>query len=444
MADQEHADATDTKAAPTTVIETTPDDDRPLAVQLALASEEQHREVDATQPVRGAVEDDRPAIGAGGPSDSDRGALLLTKYHYLYDIPQIRFREAHLGSHARPATQDFVTVCPSGRSGNPILTDTTQDAGYILPTRTIGQSETVIDAARQAVETAVNTRVMELRPVASVVLETAGRSRPHYGICFAAVVDQSVTSLAATPGVDPVANIGIESLPWWQARLLRFSADTLDRTASMVPEAEVESAADHQLAHWVNKHVVSPLVGGRASRAIEDQVLEVIDGSPGTILDPACGDDELVFTLEETYDPVQIVANDISWETMDLLREQQPNSNVLFTNHNILELPFSATFDLTVFKNTLHHIPESEQRAVVKQLAELSNQLIIVDVDDPRNHSLKSRLWNTYYRRVLGDQGEDFLSYAEFRSRLEEWLDCEVRFGTIETIKGRYYYADIG
>jgi len=91
----------------------------------------------------------------------------------------------------------------------------------------------------------------------------------------------------------------------------------------------------------------------------------------------------------------------------------------------------------------LHHIEKKYQKTVLSNLKKISKQLIIIDVDDPRNSSVKSRLWNNYYVYLLGDQGNSFLTFSEFEKALdfEKSVSIRLKTGAIDTIKGKYFYA---
>ena len=121
------------------------------------------------------------------------------------------------------------------------------------------------------------------------------------------------------------------------------------------------------------------------------------------------------------------------------------NSAVFFTNHNVLNLPYEIKFDLVIFKNTLHHIEKRYQKEVVESLRNLAKQLIIIDINDPQNSTLRSKLWNNYYVYLLGDQGDSFLTFDEFKKILDlkNITYDKLKTGTINTIKGKYFYVTI-
>ena len=80
----------------------------------------------------------------------------------------------------------------------------------------------------------------------------------------------------------------------------------------------------------------------------------------------------------------------------------------------------------------------------ISKKSKIAKQLIVVDVDDPQNSTLRSKLWNDYYVYLLGDQGDSFLTFDQFKKMLYfDNAGNEPKIGIINTIKGRYFYASI-
>lgn len=369
----------------------------------------------------------------------------LRMFREVHDLPKLELKITHESELPCDPGQDFIIVYLGDRSGNLLLSS---QRGLYSPDgflQLVGeQDENPIEVSHQLIERRMDCRALAVRPMAEVELRTHKSQKSAEGIVLVGVINPSarlthkdISNLASD--VDEI----LTGVNRWQTQLAQVAYSVLKEISGRLPIHEVETAVEHELGHWVNKHIVSPLAGSLASQKITQRVRSLVEGKPDSILDPSCGDDELIFALEEQFHPQYCVANDISWNHVKFLQERNPTSDVLFTNHNVFNLPFDTTFDLTVFKNTLHHIPADGHREVLQRLASLSEQLIIIDIDAPRQHSVKSRLWNEYYRRVLGDQGDDFLSFADFKRCTEQWLDRNAQFGTIQTIKGQYYYANI-
>ena len=176
---------------------------------------------------------------------------------------------------------------------------------------------------------------------------------------------------------------------------------------------------------------------------INKKILNLVKGKPKSILDVSCGDSLLIDKLYKKYNPEICIANDISWKTVNFIKNKITN-DIILTNHNMLNIPFKNIFDLVIFKNTLHHIDTKHQIELIDNLKKISRQLIIIDVDDPQHSNFLSKIWNIYYRYFLGDQGDCFLSFFNFKKLFEENIkNVKYKIGIIKTIKGKYFFASI-
>lgn len=286
-----------------------------------------------------------------------------------------------------------------------------------------------IDRINAYITETVGTSVAETHPIAGLQ-DADGQA----GMGFCCFINDTVT--AAVPRQMARHRLGAAG-----TALLDRCEELVERQ-ELIPDEEVESGEDFVLGHRINKHIVQPLIGHRSSDTIRETVDGLI-GEPATILDAACGDDEYVLELAERDTTDLCIANDISWRTTALLRDQTDADTIRFTNHNLLDLPIERRFDLVLFKNTLHHIPEQRQQDVLGQLADRAgDRFIVVDIEDPRRTSLRARAWNTYYRWVLGDQGGSFRTLPEFRELMAAAVDgFDLEFGRIPTVKGTYFYC---
>jgi SAM-dependent methyltransferase len=208
------------------------------------------------------------------------------------------------------------------------------------------------------------------------------------------------------------------------------------------PFNEIESIKSKKFSfiYFLHKHIIKK-IGSLSSMKIEKNIFKIIEGHPKTILDASCGDSPIINNIYNKYNPDICIGNDISWKTISLIKNK--NSEIIFTNHNVLDLPYKIKFDLVIFKNTLHHIEREDQLNVFKNLLTISRQLIIIDIDNPKKSNLLSKLWNNYYVYLLGDQGNSFLTLQEFKKFINQIHHAKFKIGVIRTIKGNYYYASI-
>lgn len=175
-----------------------------------------------------------------------------------------------------------------------------------------------------------------------------------------------------------------------------------------------------------------------SSNRLQRRIIDLIIGEPKSILDTSCGDDDLIIKICRKFKTNVCVANDLSPKLTSFIDDR--NVNVTYTNFNILSQPFVEKFDLVLCKNTFHHIPKHFQADLVEYLLQISNQLVIVDIEDPRNSSIRARIWNWYYRIFLGDRGDYFLNFNDFRTLLSVPKGKFI-LGKIQTIKGNYMYG---
>lgn len=199
---------------------------------------------------------------------------------------------------------------------------------------------------------------------------------------------------------------------------------------------EKKSVEDHWLRYLFHNLLVKKIFFS-SSKKLQDKILDLIIGQPKSILDVSCGDDDLVVRICKKFKVEICVANDLSPKLTSFIHDN--TVKITYTNFNILSKPFVEKFDLVVCKNTLHHIPRSYQSSLIQYLLKISNQLIIVDIEDPSRSTFRSKIWNWYYRTFLGDEGNCFLNFDSFKT----FLSIEKKFilGEFSTLKGNYMYG---
>lgn len=160
----------------------------------------------------------------------------------------------------------------------------------------------------------------------------------------------------------------------------------------------------------------------------------------------ACGDDDLLFKLAESSK--MCVGNDIIWSQIKIMADKSSSThhNLFFTNHDACALPFKIKFDLTLCKNLLHHMHnKSELENLLQSLRSVSSRILLVDPEDPQKGSFKAKVWNWYYRILLKDQGEKFVTMEFFKDIIKEYFNdaTEIKFKRVPTIKGNYMFGYI-
>ena len=279
------------------------------------------------------------------------------------------------------------------------------------------------EMAGEMVQRFISSEVIELVPVAFVknIFHCNGNTKEHEGIAYIACVGENFPK--SSSGDFEFVSEPPPKMFLQNADIFRIALEALNRKTFAAPIAEVEAAHRHSVAEFFHKYFVKRALYSRSSAPIRAAVKKHM-GVPESYLDVSCGDDELIIEISEEFDPAIVVANDISWRSMARVRDRAAsrNFNVLFTNHNISELPFAFEFDVVVCKNTLHHIGTiDEMENVVRRLKEISKRLILVDIEDPKR-SLRGRAMNFYYERIYGDAGVSdhrFFTRTTFRNFVE-------------------------
>ena len=103
------------------------------------------------------------------------------------------------------------------------------------------------------------------------------------------------------------------------------------------------------------------------------------------VLDIPCGTGVLGKVIHRF--PFQVVASDISLEMMDLAKEEYSSTQLLkFVQADITATKFArGSFSCVITLGFFHRVPQEIKRAALRELAELSNNLVIItcSVDTP-------------------------------------------------------------
>jgi ubiquinone/menaquinone biosynthesis C-methylase UbiE len=112
----------------------------------------------------------------------------------------------------------------------------------------------------------------------------------------------------------------------------------------------------------------------------------------------SCGDDNIIHQLASNKEAI-VVANDISWSQVQLLKLHAPN--IICTNHNASHLPFKdKAFDVALCKNTLHHMPHRKHLlSMLQSMKRIAKKIIIVEIENPnQTGGFAKFLHNNRYR----------------------------------------------
>jgi len=372
---------------------------------------------------------------------------VIEIYKDLYSLPELTQEEEVSFDFLKQCRRDYkfviIVICNEKKEFL-LIRDLNKNIGWELIGGYIEKSENIEDAVNRVVLKEVGVGVDELEPIAVLnnIFKWRNNKVLHKGIAFIAFSKERIKEQPHNIKTMYTEKIP-EKMVYQNKKILDIAKLVVVNKFSELPYREIESVKRFFIFHIIHRYFVR-FFGLSASREIKKQIFKLIFGNPKSIIDVCCGDDNFIFALEKRYRPELCIANDISWKILSLLKNKQKKSNVFLTNHNVLKLPFSRKFDLIIFKNTLHHIQPAYQINLIKKLADISKQLIIIDIVNPAKSDLLSKIWHWYYVRFLGDKGDYFLNYEEFKERVKNNIrGKKMDFGILKTIKGKYFYGSL-
>lgn len=370
---------------------------------------------------------------------------IIDTYRRVYNLSELEYEEE--------VTEDFFRFCNKKHYFTIIsiynlkkeiflIRDFNKYIGWELPGGYVNNEESIENTVNRIVLTETGLEIDELSPVVIVknVFKCKNKKSIHYGIAFMALSRGKIK-----PYLQNFQTCFTQEIPsktaYQNDKIIRLVKNKLYGQKYKPPFEEIESVKtkNFSLLYFFHKYLIKH-IGNFSSIKIKESIFNLIEGSPQTILDASCGDSSIINDLCRKYNPETCIGNDISWKTITLMKNK--NKKVIFTNHNVLDLPYNLKFDLVVFKNTLHHIEKKYQKKLLIDLKSRAKQLIVVDINDPQNSSFLSKIWNKYYVYLLGDQGESFLTFDEFKE-IAKIKKFSFKSGLISTIKGDYFYASI-
>lgn len=373
---------------------------------------------------------------------------IIAKYKKIYELQELE--------HEEEVSNEFFESCKKKHhfiivsiynTENKILLirDYNKAIGWELPGGYINDGESIEEAINRITLSETGLDIDELIPVAIIknIFKDGDKKIIHFGMAFMALSRGSVKKYPKNFQIH-FTNDTPEKIAYQNDKIVSIVQKRLRSQANHPPFEEIDSIKNKNfsLLYLFHKYVIKH-IGNFSSSKIKKTIFNLIDGRPEFILDASCGESSIINQLHEKYKPDICIGNDISWKAITLTKNK--NSSIFFTNHNVLNLPYKIKFDLIIFKNTLHHIDKEYQMEILGNLKKITKQLIVVDIDDPQHTTFRAKLWNNYYVYLLGDQGDDFLNFNEFGKALDSksFSDYTVETGTINTIKGNYFYASI-
>jgi 2-polyprenyl-3-methyl-5-hydroxy-6-metoxy-1,4-benzoquinol methylase len=378
-------------------------------------------------------------------SASEKMGSRIEQYAEIYGLPLLTENSTSRASvQTNPHPECFLAVIPYNHKRETLFSEASgpNSTRHILSEVLLSAEEDFEGAVRRIVKDQANLSVCEIQPIARII-----RSNPagiaQDGLVFLAELAPSQDATASTL-VGRFASEPDLQLTSLEAEIVERARDVLRQKIYATPEGEVTSARRYGglLASAIHHRIFKPLMYVLASRQLKRSLAGLVPKGK-SMLDVSAGDDSFLLTMCSDRQVDFAIANDIIWGQMESSRRtaRKQGLPVLFTSHNILDLPFKVLFDVVLFKNTLHHLrSQSEVIAALQNLKKLGRNIVIVDVERPTYGA--PRIVNTYYRRLLNDAGEHFWTRSQFRALISEVFGTSgTKFSEIRTLKGVYMVA---
>jgi len=323
-----------------------------------------------------------------------------------------------------------------------ILRNPNKQSGWELPGGSVAPGENLEDALFRIVKRETGLETDETEPIAVIENHFVNGNREivHRGLAWLVrargKLRDSEISLAFVDNFKSVS----KGLMYANERILELAQQKLSRKQLLTAHDEIDVNLDRRLNYLVHELTVAPLLRAFSSDRIK-KLMKIYVGSAKTVLDVSCGDDKFIFEVCRSVE--LCVANDISRSvTSTLRRDRNLPKNIIFTNHDATNLPFSQKFDLVICKNTLHHMHNYKELVrLIDSLKRVGKRVLIVEVEDPTRSTRRAKFWNAYYRKFLGDRGGLFMTEGEFRDvTTRNFQNWKLQFNKVETIKGAYLF----
>ncbi|MFA7285155.1 MAG: methyltransferase domain-containing protein [Candidatus Absconditabacterales bacterium] len=382
----------------------------------------------------------------------------------LYDLPNItqEYNVSEGFMHIAAKKQHFITLILYDGNGRILLCH--DENGFCLPGASIRKNETIHDTiARLVKQVSEDIEISDVLPVCNVsnIFSCEGQVNvQHSGITFLARIrntaqcqHQFVDSILVSTkqldinGVNKFANREILEYVINKFYLL------LHNEQYETQDEEIEINQTYSNRYALHNAIIKPLLKkvDAAKVRMKKHIMSYLS-QHHKVLDVSCGDDSLLIDTTLCDNNIDIaIGNDISRSQIQLLNQQYGHGEhgVFFTNHNATALPYKHEyFDVTLCKNTLHHMPSRKAMiSLFQSILHCSKEILLVEIENPLiTGGTPEFIHKFWYRRFLKDVGGAYLSQAEFESLVKGFFGeqgCDIAFDHIRTLQGNYLFAYI-
>ncbi|OHA17558.1 MAG: hypothetical protein A3H57_00765 [Candidatus Taylorbacteria bacterium RIFCSPLOWO2_02_FULL_43_11] len=282
----------------------------------------------------------------------------LATYKKIYALPEFEHEESVSSKFMElcKRTHYFVVIAIYNPKKEILLIrDFNKAIGWELPGGYVNDRESIEEAINRIALNETGLSLDEVAPVAILknIFKCGYDKVSHFGIALMALSREDVKAYPKNIQAYFTCSSS-EKIAYQNDKILSLVHKHLSDKACQPPFEEIDSAKKYSLPYVLHRHVIKR-IGNISSRKIESAIFDLIEGAPKSILDASCGENTIINELYNKYRPDICIGNDISWKSIMLIKKR--NSAVLFTNHNVLELPYRYKFDLVPpFRSQLGHL----------------------------------------------------------------------------------------
>lgn len=176
----------------------------------------------------------------------------------------------------------------------------------------------------------------------------------------------------------------------------------------------------------------------------KDIVADIKMASPKSIIDIACGDDEIIYDFLNLNDNVKVYANDIALAYLENFHYyRKGHDKIQFSNLNAVYLPFKErSIDIIFCKNLLHHLNKDERKKLISNCLRICNTMVVVEIlcYNEQNNDGKL-LHDKFYCEILKEtKNKEYLSSAQIDDLFRDSKINIQKEKTVETRNGKYKY----
>ncbi len=174
-------------------------------------------------------------------------------------------------------------------------------------------------------------------------------------------------------------------------------------------------------------------------------VKEIKRTAPKSIMDIACGDDDIIYDFLKINNNIKVFANDIALAYLENYHyRKKEHYKILFSNLNAVELPFKqGTIDIMFCKNLLHHLNRADRKKLILHCLKICKTMVIVEILCYREQNNSGKiLHDKFYDEILKEtKNKEYLSERQL-NELFSSPDIEIQSDSVvETQNGRYKYV---